>query len=89
MSDHHPENNSRKIYGVPVHLVELTTKPPVAIWDFSQTKTLLETGYQQMKKALTMKKIPSSRQSAGWLTSLRRWFPFHKHEIRIGNGKDS
>lgn len=90
--------NARQIYlemeiaqqkGIPVHLVELTTKPPVSIWDFSQTKTLLESGYQQMKTALEKGKIPSFHQSPVWWVHLKKWVPFRKDEIDIGNDKGS
>ena len=71
-----------RVKDIPVHLVELTARPPVPIWDFSQTQILLETGYQQMKSALLAGKIPSSSQSANWLERLMKWMPFRKHEIR-------
>ena len=74
--------------GIPVHLVELTTKPPVPIWDFSQTKILLETGYQQMKMVLEAGKIPSFSRPHSWLGRLMNRIPFRRHEIRTGNGKD-
>jgi len=74
--------------GIPVHLVELTTKPPVPIWDFSQTKILLETGYQQMKMVLEAGKIPSFSRPHSWLGRLMNRISFRRHEIRTGNGKD-
>ncbi len=71
-----------RVKGISVHLVELRTRPPVPIWDFSQTKFLLESGYQQMKSALEAGKIPSSSPSGNWLERLMNWFPIRKYEIR-------
>ena len=67
--------------GVPVHHVDLTSEPPVPIWDFSQTQILLKIGYLQMKSALEADKIPSFPQPPGWLESLMNWISFGKHEI--------
>ena len=77
-----------RVKDIPVHLVELTARPPVPIWDFSQTQILLETGYQQMKSALLAGKIPSSSQPANWLERLMKWMPFRKHEIRTEEPKN-
>ena len=77
-----------RVKGIPVHLVELTARPPVPIWDFSQTQILLETGYQQMKSALESGKIPSFSQPSGWLERLTNWMPFRKHEIRTEEWKN-
>lgn len=62
--------------GIPVHLVELMARPPVPIWDFSQTQILLETGYQQMKSALEAGKISSSSRSPNLLERLMNWIHF-------------
>ena len=73
---------------VPVHLVELTARSPVPIWDFSQTQILLETGYQQMKSTLEAGKIPSSSPSPNWLERLMNWMTFRKHKIRTEERKN-
>lgn len=67
--------------GIPVHRIVLIAQPRVPIWDFSQTQTLLETGYQQMKSALLAGKIPASSQPANWLERLTNWRPYQKHKI--------
>jgi predicted acylesterase/phospholipase RssA len=74
--------------GIPVHLVELTARPPVPIWDFSQTQILLETGYQQMKSALETGKISSFSQPSDWFDRLMKWISFPKHEFHSEVGKD-
>lgn len=37
---------------IPVHVLNLKTSRPVSAWDFSQTQSLLDDGYRQMKLAL-------------------------------------
>ena len=72
-------------------LLEVGIRPDllaVPIWDFSQTKILLETGYQQMKSTLEAGKITTSFPSANWLERLMNWLPIRKHETRTGSGKD-
>jgi hypothetical protein len=73
---------------IPFHLVELWTRPPVPIWDFSQTQILIDTGYQQMKSALEAGKISSSSPSGNWLERLMNWLPIRKHEIYTGERKN-
>jgi len=77
-----------RVKGIPVHLVELTTRPPVPIWDFSQTQILIDTGYQQMKSALEAGIISSSSPSPNWLERLRNWMLFRRHEIRTEERKN-
>jgi NTE family protein len=74
--------------GIPVHLVGLTSRPPVPIWDFSQTQILVETGYQQMKSVLKEGKIPSYSQPSGWFDRLMKWVSSPKPELRSAPGKD-
>lgn len=67
--------------GIPVHRVELVAEPPVAIWDFSQTPSLIEAGYRQMKNALETGIVPSlslpDRREEHRLT----WTSLRKREI--------
>ena len=44
--------------GIPVHVVNLKPEPSVPVWDFSQTKSLLEAGYRQMNLALDSGAVP-------------------------------
>ncbi len=74
--------------GIPVHLVGLTSRPPVPIWDFSQTQILVETGYQQMKSVLKEGKIPSFSQPSSWLERLKNWVSSPRQEFHGEVGKD-
>jgi predicted acylesterase/phospholipase RssA len=57
--------------GVPVHVVTLKTESPVSPWDFSQTETLLDAGYQQMKTMLDSGKLRLSQPEKNWLAFLK------------------
>lgn len=57
--------------GIPVHRVELAADPPIPIWDFSQTRTLIGEGYRQMKTILEIGPILSPSKPEN---RLERWW---------------
>ena len=71
--------------GIQVHRVVLAAETPVPIWDFSQTRLLIETGYRQMKKALEAGEIPSFSQPTSWLGRWINWTSVQKRKIDTGS----
>jgi hypothetical protein len=65
--------------GIPVHLVELTAKPPVPIWDFSQSQVQIEEGYQQMKSYLINQR-EASIASSSWIEWISRTVSLRKRK---------
>lgn len=68
-----------------VHLIELTAESPVPVWGFSHTLRLIETGYRQMKSALSTGKATSPLRSLGWPSRLQKWLDSLRHAIRRNN----